>query len=118
MSAIEMDKTAVTTAREPSPLAIFFVKLTATTCAALVFFYVVFTFVTGFIEEKAEELAILKGGPAFWVTMENKLYKLASAPDLPPEKKEKIVNALQTLSLRYKPYVDAIAGESKSQPQR
>jgi hypothetical protein len=50
--------------------------------------------------------------------MEGKLYKLASAPDLPPEKKEKIVNALRTLSVRYKPYVDAIAGDVTSQQQR
>jgi hypothetical protein len=65
-----------------------------------------------------EELAILKGGPAFWTTAEEKLYKLAAAPDLPPEKKEKIINALRTLSQRYKPYVDALAGDAKSPPPR
>jgi len=77
-----------------------------------------FSLGTGFIQEKADELAILKGGPAFWGAMEDKLYKLAEAPDLPPAKKEKVVNAQRSLSLRYKPYVDAIAGDVKSQPQR
>ena len=118
MSASEMDKTAAKPTPAPSPLTIFFVKLAAITCASLVFFYVTFSLVTGFIEQKADELAILKGGPAFWGEMEGKLYKLASAPDLPPEKKEKIVNALRTLSLRYKPYVDAIAGDVKGQQQQ
>ena len=118
MSASEMDKTAAKSAPGPSSLNAFFVKLAAITCASLVFFYVAFSLVTGFIQEKADELAILKGGPAFWAEIEGKLYKLASAPDLPPEKKEKIVNALRTLSLRYKPYVDAIAGDVKSPQQR
>jgi len=118
MSASEMDKTAAKSAPGPSSLNAFFVKLAAITCASLVFFYVAFSLVTGFIQEKADELAILKGGPAFWGAMEGKLYKLASAPDLPPEKKEKIVNALRTLSLRYKPYVDALAGDEKNSPQR
>ena len=118
MSASEMDGTAAKSAGGVSPLTAFFVKLAAITCASLVFFYVAFSLVTGFIQEKADELAILKGGPAFWGAMEGKLYKLASAPDSPPEKKEKIVNALRTLSLRYKPYVDAIAGDVKSPQQR
>jgi hypothetical protein len=118
MSASEMDKTALKPSFAPSPLTTFFIKLAAVTCAVLVFFYMAFTLITGFIEERANELAILKGGPAFWGTMEEKLYKLASGPDLPPEKKEKIVSALRTLSVRYKPYVDAIAGDVKSQQQR
>src|SRR6476620_2768825 len=118
MSASEMDRTAVEPTPAPLPLKTFFVKLAAITCASLVFFYVAFSLVTGFIEEKTDELAILKGGPAFWGAMENKLYKLASAPDLPPEKKEKVVSALRTISLRYKPYVDALAGDVKNPPQR
>ena len=89
-------------------------KLAAITCALLVFFYVAFSLVTGFIEEKADQL---KGGPAFWAGIEGGLYKIASAPDLPPEKKEKILSTLRTLSVRYKPYVDAIAGDVKVQQQ-
>jgi hypothetical protein len=118
MSASEMDKTATQSTQGISPLTAFFVKLAAITGVLLLSFYIVFTLVTSFIEEKMEELAILKGGPAFWATAEEKLYKLAAAPDLPPEKKEKIVNALRTLSQRYKPYVDALAGDAKSPPPR
>ena len=61
MSASEMDRTAVEPTPAPSPLKTFFVKLAAITCAALVFFYVAFSLVTGFIKEKTDELAILKG---------------------------------------------------------
>jgi hypothetical protein len=106
MSASEMPKTAAEPAPAPSTLTTFFVKLAAVTGAALVFFYVTFSLVTGFIEEKAGQ-AILKGGP-----------RLASAPDLPPEKKEKIVSSLRTLSVRYKPYIDAIAGDVKGPQQQ
>ena len=118
MSASEMHITAAPSAQGPSPLAVLFVKLAAITGVLLVCFYVVFSVVTGFIEEKMDELAILKGGPAFWASAENRLYKLAAAPDLPPEKKEKVINALRTLSARYKPYVDALAGDEKNSPQR
>jgi hypothetical protein len=118
MSASEMDKTATQSTQGISPLTAFFVKLAAITGVLLLSFYIVFTLVTSFIEEKMEELAILKGGPAFWATAEEKLYKLAAAPDLPPEKKEKILSALRTLSQRYKPYVDALAGDAKSPPPR
>jgi hypothetical protein len=113
-----MPKTVAEPAPAPAPLKTFFVKLAAVTCAALVFFSVAFSLVTGFIEEKADELAILKGGPAFWGGLESKLYKLANTPDLPPEKKEKIVSALRTLSARYKPYIDAIAGDVKGPQQQ
>ena len=122
MSSSEMPKTAAEPAPAPSTLTNFLVKLVAVTCAALVFFYVTFSLVTGFIEEKigekADQLAILKGGPAFWGEIEGKLHKLASAPDLPPEKKEKIVSSLRTLSARYKPYIDAIAGDVKGPQQQ
>jgi hypothetical protein len=64
-----------------------------------------------------DELAILKGGPDFWATAETKLYKLANAQDIPPKKKEQIISALRTLSQRYKPYIDAIAGDEKTREQ-
>jgi hypothetical protein len=103
-----------TEARSLSPLEIFLVKLGATTCAAILFFYVVFSLVAGFVQEKMDQLAILKGGADFWITAEAKLYKLASADDIPPEKKAQIISALRTLSQRYKPYIDALAGDEKN----
>jgi len=53
----------------------------------------------------------IKGGRAFWTVVEDKLYKLADEPDLPPEHKEKIVKALQKLSAKYHPYIDALVSE-------
>ena len=34
------------------------------------------------------------------------------APDMPPEKKKKIIDALHRLSVKYKPFVDALAGDN------
>jgi hypothetical protein len=56
----------------------------------------------------------LKGAPAFWSAMEYKLYKLADAPDMPPEQK-KIIDALHRLSAKYKPFVDALAGDNPAE---
>ena len=100
-----------------SPLETFLVKLAAATCAALLFFYLAFSLVTGFIEEKIDQLTVLKGGPAFWSVVETKLYQLASAQDMPPKKKEQIISALRILSQRYRPYLDAIAGDEKIREQ-
>ena len=100
-----------------SPLETFLVKLAAATCAAILFFYIAFSLVTGFIEERIDELAVLKGGAAFWSVVETKLYKLASAQDMPPKKKEQIISALRILSQRYRPYIDAIAGDEKVREQ-
>ena len=59
----------------------------------------------------------MKGGPAFWETMERKLYKLGDEPDLPPDKKQKILIALRKLPVKYEPYLDAVAGEN-GEPKR
>lgn len=95
-----------------SPLQIFFAKVAIVTVAILVILYGAGYFVSSFIESQREQLLVLKGGPAFWGTIEGKLYKLADEPDLPPEKKKKIVDALRKLSTKYRPYFDAVAGES------
>jgi len=57
---------------------------------------------------------MLKGGPAFWSMMEYKLYRLADAPDMPPEQK-KIVDALHRLLVKYRPFVDALAGDNPAE---
>jgi hypothetical protein len=95
-----------------SPLQIFFAKVAIVTVAILVILYGAGYFITSYIESQREQLLVLKGGPAFWGIMEGKLYKLADEPDLPPEKKKKIVDALRKLSAKYKPYFDAVASES------
>jgi hypothetical protein len=52
--------------------------------------------------------ALLRGGPAFWTTVEKKLYSLADEEDIPEEKKQKIIRALEKISNRYQPYINAI----------
>jgi hypothetical protein len=93
-----------------SPLQIFFVKVAIVTAAIVAILYCASYFFESFIASKADQLTILKGGPAFWERIETKLYSLADEPDLPPEKKKKIVDALHRLSIKYKPYVDALSG--------
>jgi hypothetical protein len=43
--------------------------------------------------------------------VEKKLYKLADEPDLPPAKKAAVMSALTKLSVKYRPYLDALAGQ-------
>ena len=116
----ESESELVAAERKPlSPLQLFAAKVAMVTAAILVILFGASLFIVSTIENEKEQLAILKGGPAFWGTMERKLYKLADEPDLPPEKKQKILNALRKLSTKYKPYQDAIAGENVTgEPKR
>jgi hypothetical protein len=92
--------------RPLTEIQIFFIKVA--TVAGAVFFLMVAAYL--FVSSQAEELAFLKGGHAFWDMAEEKLYKLADAPDLPEAKKAKIIEALRKLSDRYRPYIDAVEG--------
>ena len=95
-----------------TPLQIFFAKVAIVTVAILIVLYGIGYIVTSYLETQTESIRILKGGPAFWGLMETKLYKLADEPDLSPEKKKKIVDALRKLSTKYRPYFEAAAGEN------
>jgi hypothetical protein len=91
-----------------SQLQLFFAKVAIITAAVLVvIFYATSSFQT-FIEKQGE---FLKGGPVFWEAVEQKLDKLADAPDMPPEKKQRILATLSKISNRYRPYFDALAGQ-------
>lgn len=115
MSETESDLVAAE-GKPLSPLQLFSAKVAVVTVAILVILYGAGQLIAFQIEG---QFALLKGGPAFWATMERKLYKLADEPDLPPEKKEKILNALRKLSTKYKPYLDAIGGENVAgEPKR
>jgi len=98
-----------------SPLHKFFAKVAIVTAAFLIVVYFVSSLTVSFANSQMDRLTKevsnlgLKGGPAFWGAVENKLYALADAPDLPPERKQKIIDAIQKLSVKYKPYVDAFA---------
>jgi hypothetical protein len=92
--------------RPLTEIEIFLIKVATVTAAILLLMFAAYLFVSS----KADELAILKGGPAFWHQVENQLYKLADEPDLPEPKKAKIVAALRKISDRYRPYLDAVEG--------
>jgi len=94
-----------------SPIQIFCVKVVIVTAAALAMFYVADLVIESSIRRQAESLQILQGGPAFWRNAENKLLALADEPDMSPEKKKKILDALRKLSSEYKPYFDALSGD-------
>lgn len=51
------------------------------------------------------------GGPEFWLKAEKSLYRFADQPDLPPEKKAKIVAALKKIREKNQPYIDALTGK-------
>ncbi|TWB66385.1 hypothetical protein [Bradyrhizobium sacchari] len=51
------------------------------------------------------------GGPEFWLRVEKSLYRFADQPDLPPEKKAKIVAALKKIREKNQPYIDALTGK-------
>ena len=97
-----------------APLQLFIVKVATVTVAILIVLYAASVFIDSLIESRQEQLLILKGGPTFWGTVERKFYTLADEPDLPPEKKAKIVDALRKLSSKYKPYLDALGGDGGS----
>jgi hypothetical protein len=103
--SIETDEDAEPS-RPLTEIQIFLIKVATVTGAVL--FLMVAAYL--FISSQAEELAFLKGGHAFWDMAEEKLYKLADAPDLPEPKKAKIIAALRKLSDRYRPYIDAVEG--------
>jgi hypothetical protein len=110
MSEMSDDELITAEAKPLSPLQIFFVKVLTITAAIVVILYCASYFFESFIASKADQLTFLKGGAVFWGRVETKLYSLANEPDVPPEKKKKIIDALHKLSIKYKPYVDALNG--------
>lgn len=91
--------------RDLSPLQLLLVKAIVMTFSGLLFVYGSMALVASAIDEKIKPLT---GGPAFWRSAEEKLHQLAAAPDLPPEKKERIIQSLRAISAKYRPYIDAL----------
>jgi hypothetical protein len=91
--------------RDLSPLQLLLVKAIVMTFSGLLFVYGSMALIASAIDEKIKPLT---GGPAFWRSAEDKLHQLAVAPDLPPEKKERIIQSLRAISAKYRPYIDAL----------
>ena len=103
--------------KELSPLQVFILKVGVVAAAIIVVLYCAGYFLQAFVAAKAEQFTFLKGGPAFWEQMEQKLYLFADQPDMPPEKKAKIIDALRKVSAKYKPFIDALDGADKPEPK-
>jgi hypothetical protein len=113
-------------AGEPSSdLGRFFAK--ACIVAAVISFFTIFTvnWIVGSIEESIdrtmesanEKIVALNsqykiGGSAFWTKMERELDN-AAAPDadLPPEKKQRLLNDVRIITARWRPFVSTVRQE-------
>jgi len=99
--------------RDLSPLRVFLIKAVVMTFCGLFFVYGSMALIVSAIDEKMSVIdekmkPLTTGGPVFWRSAEEKLHQLAAAPDLPPEKKERIIQSLRAISAKYRPYIDAL----------
>jgi hypothetical protein len=95
-----------------APIVTFTIKVGVVLAASIVFFIFSAVYVEGVIQDS---LVSLKGGPAFWSSVENGLYKFADGKDLPPEKRAKILAALKRIGQKYGPFLDALNSRSSLQ---
>ena len=102
---------------ELSPLELFVVKVGVVTVAIIVVLYAGLYFLESFADRKIQQFAFLKGGSAFWSAVEQKLTTMADEPDLPAERKQKIIDALHRLSVKYQPYLQALNGDDPHDPK-
>jgi hypothetical protein len=111
MTEVPGSETATEEVSRPfTQLEIFFIKLGGITTAAVVFFVCSTLVLQSLIDSRIEDMPVLKGGHVFWDAAEKKLDAFANGPDLPPEKKAKIIATIKKISDRYRPYFDAAAG--------
>ena len=106
----EMQVTPAVASRPLTPLEIFFIKLSGITAAAIVFMVCCALALQSLIESKIEEMPFLKGGRAFWESVEQKINSFANENDIPPEKKARIIASIRKISDRYRPYFEAAGG--------
>jgi hypothetical protein len=62
--------------------------------------------------ELREQVQIPRGGPQFWGKIEQQLDRAADvSSDLPPEKKQKLINDVRVIVARWRPFIDAVQSE-------
>jgi hypothetical protein len=62
--------------------------------------------------ELREQVQLPRGGKQFWEKIEQELDHAANAAsDLPPEKKQKLINDVRLIVARWKPFIDAVQNE-------
>ena len=86
---------------------LFFVK---TLIIATVFYFAIQLAVSSVTSTLEEELWVLRGGPGFWHEMETKLNNFADQPDMPEWKKKRIIESLHKISVKYRPFIEALKG--------
>jgi hypothetical protein len=63
------------------------------------------------------QLAVTGGGREFWAKIERELDRAADpASDLSPEKKQKLLDDVQVIVTRWRPFIDAVQTAAKSPP--
>ena len=63
------------------------------------------------------ELQFPLGGKQFWGKIEQELDHLAdTSSDLPPEKKQKLINDVRLIVARWRPFIDAVQSEIQKPP--
>ena len=61
----------------------------------------------------------LRGGPKFWGKIERELDRAADpANDLPPERKQKLINDVRVIVQRWRPFVEAVQTELQKSPDK
>jgi hypothetical protein len=96
---------------QPSPLIQFIRKVAVVSVAGLVVMYISVSYFCFAFEDFLTSRPALNGDHILSL-LELKLDKLADEPDLPPERKAKIIKALTKLSMKYHPYLDALISPS------
>ena len=67
--------------------------------------------------ELREQVQFPLGGKQFWGKIEQELDHLADASsDLPPEKKQKLINDVRLIVARWRPFIDAVQSEIQKPP--
>jgi hypothetical protein len=108
-----IEATDILGAAEPPPkprrplteIEVFVIKVAIVFVAIFAFWIAV----AAYVQRSLEHSALLKGGHAFWDQVEKRLYSLADEPDLSPAKKAQVIAALEKLSIKYRPFIEAMS---------
>jgi hypothetical protein len=67
--------------------------------------------------ELREQVQLPRGGKQFWEKIEQQLDRAAdTSSDLPPEKKQKLINDVRVIVARWRPFIDAVQSEMQKPP--
>lgn len=120
------DSAAVAPETAPAPvkpplteIQVFYRKAFTVVVAILAIMFVLYLMITNEIETLTEnfqaqfqtQISDLQGGPKFWARIESNLYQYADAPDMPPERKARIVAAIKKAADKNRAFIDALTSK-------